>query len=115
MSGTNKAVGDTTDGMGAKGKVATKKESKERLKAKSEVLMYLGPSIKGAANHGQIFRDGISPALAEKIEKIPVLKNLCFPMDEATRKFAELKAGGPVSKLYEAAAVQLKKKGDQDE
>lgn len=115
MSGTNKAVGDTTDGKGAKGRVTTKKEPKERLKAKSEVLMYLGPDIKGTAKHGQIFQDGISPALAGTMERIPVLKNLCFPMDEATGKFAELKAGGPVSKLYEAAAVQLKEKGDRDE
>ncbi len=91
------------------------KARKEMREKKWETLMYLGPDIKGTAKHGQIFQDGISPALAGKMEKIPVLKNLCFPMDEATGKFAELKAGGPVSKLYEAAAVQLKEKGDRDE
>lgn len=88
---------------------------KEMRGKKRETFMYLGPDIKGTAKHGQIFRDGIDPALAEKIEKIPVLKDLCVPMDEAMGKFVELKTGGPASKLYEAAAVQLKAKGDWDE
>ncbi len=96
-------------------KAETKTEAKVPVKSakaketKKEPMIYLGPDIKGIASHRDVFSDGVGSFFEKKIEEIPVLKNLLFPISEGGKKLAELKNGGAVERLYQVAKDQLEK------
>lgn len=104
-----------TPGTGVETKTETKAETKAPAKSakaketKKEPVIYLGPDIKGIASHRDVFSDGVGSFFEEKINEIPALKNLLFPISEGGKKLAELKNGGAVQRLYQAAEDQLKK------
>lgn len=88
--------------------------TEKKTSAKAEAVMYLGPDIKGIASHGVILSDGRGSLFDEVKEKVPMIHSLCVPLDQAPEKYAELKTGGAISKLYQAAEKALNqiKKGD---
>lgn len=93
-------------GSEAKARPAAKTEKK--TPAKEGAVMYLGPDIKGIASHGVILSDGCGSLFDEVEEKCPMIRSLCVLLDKAPEKYAELKAGGAISKLYKAAEEALK-------
>lgn len=134
MSTKKTAVSETDTATKTETKTEVKEETKEDVKsaeaeareeakedvenaeaeAKKEPVIYLGPDIKGIASHRDVFSDGVGSFFEKKIEEIPVLKNLLFPISEGGKKLAELKNGGAVERLYQAAKDQLEKKGEAD-
>ncbi|MCM1245916.1 MAG: hypothetical protein NC293_09780 [Roseburia sp.] len=104
-------------------KTETKTEAKTAKKApvkgaetkkEKEPVIYLGPNIKGIANHCEVFSGGAGSFFDKRAETVPVLKNLLFPISKGGEKLAELKNGGTVARLYQAAKDQLEK-GEADE
>lgn len=108
MSETTKKTVSDSDTI-KKNKTTAAKTSTASVEKKEGTLVYLGPNIKGIVYHGDVLRDGGSALLDAQIQKVPVLKELLVPVSSASEKFAELKKGGAISKLYEAAKSQLKK------
>lgn len=105
MSELNKTVVSESD---TGKKTAAKAAAKTKNAKKKEALIYLGPSIKGIASHCDVYSDEVDSLFADKINEVPVLKNLLFPISEGGKKMAELKQGGSVSKLYQIAEKKLK-------
>lgn len=112
MSELNKTVVSDSDTAkkSTTARVAAKKAKEEQ---KKEALIYLGPSIRGIANHCDVFSDEVGPIFAGKIKEIPVLSELLLPISQGGKKMAELKQGGPLSKLYQVAEKKIG--GENDE
>lgn len=106
---TETPVTDVETKTEAKAETKAPAKSAKAKEAKKEPMIYLGPDIRGIANHRDVFSDGIGSFFEKKIEEIPVLKNLLFPISEGGKKLAELKNGGAVERLYQAAEDQLEK------
>ncbi len=109
----NKNTVSESDTGGKTAAKTAKKEPKGKTaklqKVNKEPVVYLGPNIKGIANHLDIFSDGCDSLFGKKLKEIPLLKELCVPVTKAGDKMAELKQGGSFCKLYEAAKEQLEK------
>lgn len=112
VSESDTGAKESKKGSGAKARPAARTEKKPP--AKEGAVMYLGPDIKGIASHGVILSDGCGSFFDEVKEKCPMIRSLCVPLDKAPEKYAELKAGGAISKLYKAAekALEETEKGD---
>ena len=113
LSEVNKNMVSDSDTGGKTAAKTAKKETKAKTektqKVKQEPVIYLGPDIKGIANHRDVFSDGCDSLFGEKLKEIPALKELCVPVTKAGEKMAELKRGGAFCKLYEAVKEQLEK------
>ncbi len=108
MSDLKKAVVSDSDTT-KKSKTRNQLPKREAGAAKRDgAVIYLGPDIKGVANHGDVFRDGYRSLFDGMGERAPLFGNLLFPIGEGTKKYAELRKGGPVARLYEAAENCLK-------
>ncbi len=115
MSENKMPVQDTGAGGKTKNQIEGKKnEKKQGETAKAKPVIYLGPDIKGIANHCDVFSDGCGPRLAKICEEIPILRSLCVPLKDAGEKFVQLKTGGIFSKLYQAALEQLEKGAENE-
>lgn len=61
-------------------------------KPKKGDLMYLGPTIVGAARHGTVFKDGILPKRAQEcIGEVPQMSRLFIEMDRVPEAVKELR------------------------
>lgn len=44
------------------------------------VVVYVGPTIPGVANHNAVFNNGLPKGMQDAIEKEPAFKNLLVPV-----------------------------------
>lgn len=66
--------------------------TKKKAAAKTQNLMYLGPSITGVVRHSTVFKDGVFPQkLNDCVNEFPAMKKLFVPMDGIPAAFRELK------------------------
>lgn len=84
-------------------------------KAEVKPVMYLGPTIRGVALHGRVYRNGFTKAITEKMEEIPAFKQLFVPIGELSRAQKELQdTGSAIYVCYEAVSKEVKKAGKED-
>ena len=60
----------------------------------SETMVYMGPSIRHAVQHGTALKGGYPPALAAEMETQPFIKDLMIPVSEVAEARKELKTDG---------------------
>lgn len=91
-------------------KKTTAEVQAEQTAAAPETMVYCGPTIRGIAPQYTVFTAGLPAKLKEKMEEVPIVKALIFPLD----KFAEMRAkveqdGTRENILYKKAENLLKK------
>lgn len=112
-----KAKSDTPAEVVETGYSLGKSGMNEKVVNKSEIkpekrgnLMYLGPTIIGAARHGTVFKDGIlSKKVQECITELPALEKLFVEVDKVSESVRALRdEQSALRVIYEQAKVRFK-------
>lgn len=72
-------------------------------------LMYLGPTITGAARHGTVYKDGVLPKKAQEcIAEFPQMSRLFVEVDRVPEVTRELgRKQGALGTIYDQAAERF--------
>lgn len=74
-------------------------------------MIYIGPSIRGVAQTGTVFRNGLPESLKKMMNEAPVFNSLLIQVKELGKARKELKEGSSaLTACYNKAAAILKKK-----
>lgn len=66
-----------------------------------EVMVYVGPTIRGVANWCQVFNNGLSNELQDVMEKNPAFKGLVVPISKLSIAVSEIEGrSGATYVLY---------------
>ena len=67
----------------------------------TRTVVYVGPTVPGAANQNTFYSNGIPAALAEAIDKNPAMGGLVIPLDHLPDAMKKLRGGyGHIYRLY---------------
>lgn len=76
----------------SKGKAAQETAAPTETAKKKGDLMYLGPTITGAARRGTVFKDGVLPKKAQEcIAELPQMNRLFVEVDKMPEAVRELR------------------------
>ncbi len=76
----------------SKGKAAQEAAAPTETAKKKGDLMYLGPTITGAARRGTVFKDGVLPKKAQEcIAELPQMDRLFVEVDKMPEAVRELR------------------------
>lgn len=70
-----------------------------------QILVYVGPTVKGVAEKYRIFNNGLSAELIEAGKNEPAFLNLVVPVEKLAASQAEIESqSGALYAIYEKAA-----------
>lgn len=74
-------------------------------------MIYIGPAIRGVAQTGTVFRNGLPDSLKKTMKEAPVFNSLLIPVKELGKARIELRDGSSaLAACYNKAAAILKNK-----
>lgn len=88
------------------------KKSMKQQEVKKDAVIYLGPAIPGAAVHGTVYCNGLSPQLQAAIQEEPAINMLLVPIRAAAKVKKELKReSSAINVCFERAEKYAAQKG----
>lgn len=73
---------------------AKKKEAAKSPMWDGKTVMYVGPTIRGVAAEGSLFKNGLPELLKNEMEKQPAIRDLIVPVDRLAEANKELAMPG---------------------
>lgn len=98
--------------MSTKKDITSEKAEKANIETfkveRQEDLIYLGPTITGAAKHATVYKNGILPTQAKDcIKKLPMMGKLFVPLGKMQGAVKELKKEGSVLHAVYSETVKM--------
>lgn len=83
-------------------------EPKAEPKAKTETVVYVGPTIPGVASHNTVFNNGLTEEMKAAIEREPAFANLVVPIKRLAQAGQDIANKSGATYVFYEKAMEYK-------